>query len=145
MYFVAMSKNYQYWFLSPFSWKQLASWLLLLISIYLVLSGIFLLKKSGNKSPQRIGDKLFDFEKTTQLIELGIYKYIRHPMYSSLIFLTWGIFLKNTTLELFIVSMFSTVFIYFTAKYDEKECIDYFGVKYTDYSKRSKMFIPFIF
>lgn len=36
-------------------------------------------------------------------------------------------------------------FLYLTALFDEKECIAYFGNKYLDYMKRTKMFIPFLF
>jgi protein-S-isoprenylcysteine O-methyltransferase Ste14 len=102
------------------------------------------MKRVGKPQKSREGNTLFQFEKTTELIETGIYKYIRHPLYSSLIFLTWGIFFKNTTLELFIVSLISNVFLYLTAITEEKENITYFGEKYKDYMKRSKMFVPFI-
>jgi len=34
---------------------------------------------------------------------------------------------------------------YLTSRYDEKECIAYFGEKYTGYMKRTRMFIPFVF
>jgi protein-S-isoprenylcysteine O-methyltransferase Ste14 len=44
-----------------------------------------------------------------------------------------------------LVSLVSTVFLYLTALFDEKECIDYFGTAYREYMKRSKMFIPFLF
>lgn len=77
----------------------------------------------------------------------GFYRFfgwIRHPLYGSLILLTWGVFLKNVTLPLLIISILSTVFFYLTALYDEKECIQYFGEKYRTYMKHSKMFIPFV-
>lgn len=78
-------------------------------------------------------------------MDKGIFKYIRHPLYSSLLFLTWGILLKNATIELSIAALISTIFLYFTAIYDEKECIMFFGNKYIDYMKRSKRFLPYIF
>ena len=77
-------------------------------------------------------------------LDTGIFRYIRHPLYSSLIFLTWGIFLKNETADLLIVALISTLFLYLTAIFDEKECVRFFGEKYVEYKKRSKMFIPFI-
>ena len=36
------------------------------------------------------------------------------------------------------------IVLYLTAIFDEKECMDYFGEKYKEYMKRSKMFIPFL-
>ena len=102
------------------------------------------MKKMGKPKSDRNEKSLYQFEKTTELIEQGIFKYIRHPLYSSLIFLTWGILLKSTSIELLVVSIISTLFLYLTAIFDEKECIQFFGVKYIEYMKRSKMFIPYI-
>ena len=137
--------NYQFWFEDPFGYKQLISWALLLISIVFLIFGSILLIKIGKPNKSRERETLFQFEKTTELVDRGIFKYIRHPLYGSLIILTWGIFLKNTTIPLLLVSLVSTVFLYLTALFDEKECISYFGAAYREYMKRSKMFIPFLF
>lgn len=137
--------NYKVWFQHPFSIPQIISWVLLFSSIYLVIAGAMLLKKSGKPRKERDEDKLYAFEKTSTLVETGIYKYIKHPMYASLLFLTWGIYFKDMSLALFIVAMLSTICLYLTAKADEEECIEYFGPEYIEYMKYKKMFIPFIF
>ena len=124
--------------------NQVFSWVFLSISVYLVISGVVQLKKSGKPAKGREDKQLYQFEKTSELTDQGIYKYIRHPLYSSLLFLTWGIFLKNTTLLLLCIALLSSVFLYLTAKADEKECIRFFGHKYAEYMKRSKMFVPFV-
>lgn len=136
--------NCRYWFVDPFSIKQIFSWIFLIVSIYLVSAGIILMKTKGKPTKSRDENALYQFEKTTKLIDQGIFKYIRHPLYSSLIFLTWGIFLKNTTGSLFLIAILSTAFLFHTALLDERECIGFFGEKYADYMKRSKRFIPFI-
>jgi len=136
--------NCKFWFDHPFSLLQLFSWIFLIISVYLVTAGAILLKKAGKPGRNRDEPALFQFEKTTELVEKGIFKYIRHPLYSSLLFLTWGIFLKNVTFQLFIVSLLSTAFLFLTAIYDEKECIAFFGGTYREYMKRSKRFIPYV-
>lgn len=136
--------NYKFWFNDSFSIKQVFSWVFLFWSAYVVIAGVLLLGKSGKPRKERNDGMLFEFEKTSELVENGIFRYIRHPLYSSLIFLTWGIFLKNTTVPLLIIALLSTVFLYMTAIFDEKECIKYFGAKYDEYIKRSKMFIPFL-
>ena len=137
--------NLKYWFFDPYCIRQLISWIFLVISLYLVIAGIILLKKRGKPNRTRNGKGLYQFEKTSELIDTGIYKYIRHPLYSSLLFLTWGIFLKQIFLSLFVVSLISTACIFVTAIFDEKECLTYFGGKYRIYMNRTKMFIPFIF
>lgn len=139
------ANNYLYWFVDPLKLNQIFSWILLFISAYLVISGAYLLKKLGKASKNRNEDTLYQFEQTTELVDRGIFKYIRHPLYSSLIFLTWGIMLKDPGLHVLLISIVSTIFLYITAVYDEKECIQYFGDKYAKYMKRTKMFIPYIF
>jgi protein-S-isoprenylcysteine O-methyltransferase Ste14 len=136
--------NYTSWFDDPFSARQIFSWIFLFLSLYLVIAGVLLLRKSGKPLPDRNDRMLYQFEKTSELVEHGIFRYIRHPLYSSLIFLTWGILLKNINVQLLIVALISTLFLYITAIFDEKECIGYFGEKYKAYMKRSKRFIPFI-
>jgi len=136
--------NYKLWFDDPFSIRQIFSWVFLFASVYLVIAGVVLLKKKGKLLKNRDEKELFQFEKTSELIDQGIFKYIRHPLYSSLLFLTWGIFLKNTTISLFFVAVSSSLFLFFTAIFDEKECIKYFGNQYAEYMKRTKRFIPFI-
>lgn len=102
------------------------------------------MKKLGKPQENRSGDALYSFEKTSELVQSGIFKYIRHPMYGSLLFLTWGVCLKNPEIILIIISVLSSVFLYITAKMEEKEDIDSFGDNYKEYIKKSKMFIPYI-
>ena len=137
--------NYKFWFVDPFSINQIISWILLIYSLYLVIAGLLLMKKIGKPHQIRDEKNLFGFEKTTELIDSGVFKYIRHPLYASLIFLTWAIYLKNPIDILFIIALLSTVFLYLTSKFDEKECLNYFGDKYREYMIQTKMFIPFIF
>jgi Putative protein-S-isoprenylcysteine methyltransferase len=138
-----LANSYRYWYNDPFSIEQVISWLFLFASIYLVVAGAVQMKRKG-KPDGRNEAALYKFEKTTELVATGIFKYIRHPLYSSLLFLTWGIFLKRITVELLVVALLSSLFLYLTAVAEEKECISYFGDKYKDYMKRSKRFIPFV-
>jgi protein-S-isoprenylcysteine O-methyltransferase Ste14 len=137
--------NYRYWFTDPFSLPQIVSWVLLIYGGYLAVIGLRTFLRNGKIDTSRDEKALMDFEKTTRLIDQGIYSYIRHPLYATLIYLTWGIFFKHMTVSLFIVSLVSTLFLYITSRFDEKECLAYFGSAYRDYMKRSKMFIPFVF
>jgi protein-S-isoprenylcysteine O-methyltransferase Ste14 len=137
--------NFDHWFENAFGINQIFSWIFLLASVYLVLAGVLRLKKSGKSGTVRNDEALYPFEKTTELVDQGIFKYIRHPLYSSLLFLTWGIFLKCPSVSLFVVSLLSSVFLFITSQFDEKECIVYFGEEYRAYMKRTKRFIPFVF
>jgi len=136
--------NYKFWFVEPLSARQVISWLMLAISAYMVVAGALPLNRARKPGVVRVDEKLFKFEKTTELVTTGIFKYIRHPLYGSLIFLTWAIYLKHPTVIMALVAMLSSLLLWFTAVGDEKECIEYFGDRYRDYMKMTKRFIPFI-
>lgn len=137
--------NAKYWFSDPFAWNQLMAWTLLMLSLAPLVFGIQLLHKHGKPARERAGDpSLLAFEKTTQLITDGIYKFIRHPLYTSLVLLTWGVFFKHPGLNGLSIAVTATIFLIFTAKADEAECIRFFGPQYQEYMKRTKMFIPYI-
>lgn len=135
--------NITYWFQDPFSFRQIVSWIFLFYCIYPVTAGTILMKRTGKPDQDR--DKsLYTFEKTTELVDTGIFKTIRHPLYSSLLFLTWGIFLKHVTLLMLVFALLSTAFLFATALMEERENIAFFGEKYREYSRRTKMFIPYV-
>ncbi len=138
--------NMRFWIYKPLAWNQLIAWILLFASFIPLGFGIHFLRTQGKQAEKREGDPaLYGFEKTTNLVTNGIYKYIRHPLYCSLLLLTWGIFFKHITLTVATLAITATIFLVFTAKADEAECIRFFGSQYKDYMKRSKMFIPYIF
>jgi protein-S-isoprenylcysteine O-methyltransferase Ste14 len=138
--------NVRFWLIQPFAWNQLVAWTLLFASLIPLGFGVHFLRTQGKPIEKREGDSsLLAFEKTTNLVTSGIYKYIRHPLYCSLLLLTWGIFFKHPILTAATLAITATVFLVFTAKADESECTRFFGTQYQDYMKRSKMFIPYIF
>lgn len=139
-----VSCNYLFWFKNPFRPYQLLSWIFLTISAYVVLAGVLQMKRKGKAIGTRNDNSLYAFEQTTELVTSGIFRFIRHPLYASLLYLTWGIFFKNTDKILLIVSIASSFFLFITAKMDERECVRYFGEAYIVYKKKSKMFIPYI-
>ncbi|MEE9491753.1 MAG: isoprenylcysteine carboxylmethyltransferase family protein [Gammaproteobacteria bacterium] len=134
-----------YWVDSLSNPLRAISDILLMISILFVLTGYRQLKTMGgirkkNKSPEN-----YNFENTENLVSDGVYKYIRHPMYSSLIFLTWGAFLKHITSYGLAAAVATTLLIYMAVKTEEKENALFFGEAYKSYIKKTKMFIPFIY
>ena len=138
--------NVEYWFWNPFSPQQIVSWIFLFASAFLVVHAVHLLRMIGKPTAQRNDDETtIAFEKTTNLVVVGAYKYIRHPMYSSLLFLTWGVFFKNPSWLSGIFALAATVFLVATAKVEEVENIRFFGTSYQNYIKQTKRFIPFLF
>jgi protein-S-isoprenylcysteine O-methyltransferase Ste14 len=138
--------NVDFWFRDLFAWHQIIAWTLLFASILPLAFGVQSLRTRGKPAEKREGDpSLLAFEKTTQLVTTGIYRYIRHPLYSSLFLLAWGIFFKLPSLAGGFLVVAATVFLILTAKADEAECTNFFGPQYQDYMKKTKMFLPFLF
>ncbi|MDZ7633576.1 MAG: isoprenylcysteine carboxylmethyltransferase family protein [Bacteroidales bacterium] len=136
--------NYGQWFKDPFSAKQLVSWLMLVISAWFVVEAAVRLRRARKPGVVRVDEKLFRFEKTTELVTAGIFSYIRHPMYSSLLLLTWGIWFKQPLWYTMPVVLLSSWLLWLTAVRDEEECLSYFGEKYREYMNETKRLIPFI-
>ena len=137
--------NAKFWFYKPWAWNQIIAWSLLIVCLIPLGFGVHSLHTRGKPTQQRAGDAaLLAFEKTTTLVTSGIYKYIRHPLYSSLFLLTWGIFFKSHDLAGAILAILSTLFLTLTAKADEAECIHFFSTPYVEYMKHTKMFVPYI-
>ena len=138
--------NMNVWFYKPFAWNQIISWILLVISFIPLVFGVQSLRTRGKPAEQREGEpSLLAFEKTTALVTSGIYHYIRHPLYSSLFLLTWGIFFKSLSLPAIILAVVATLFLVATARADEAECTRFFGLQYQEYMKTTRMFVPYIF
>jgi protein-S-isoprenylcysteine O-methyltransferase Ste14 len=137
--------NAPHWTEDLFSFHQLVSWLFLLISIFLVVHGVRLLRVIGKPDQNRSGAELLAFERTSYLVTVGAYKYIRHPLYSSLLFLAWGVFLKHPSLPGLFLVLIASFCLLLTAKIDESECLQHFGDAYQTYMRGTKKFIPFLF
>jgi protein-S-isoprenylcysteine O-methyltransferase Ste14 len=138
--------NLERWFRNPFSIYQVISWLLLIVSIFLVVHGVHLLRTTGKPDEKRIEDvPMIGIEKTTTLVTIGAFKYIRHPLYSSLLFGAWGVFFKGPSWLTGTLALTATIFLFATAKVEEAENTRFFGAAYKTYMKETKMFIPFLF
>jgi len=140
---VALKLNF--WFTDALAWYQVISWILLVFSLYLVIQGIILLNQIGKQDSQRTDAALYGFEKTTTLVTVGAYRYIRHPLYGSLLLLAWGVFFKKPDWASCFLAVLTTIFLLITARIEERENIQYFGEVYRDYMKRTRRFIPFLF
>ncbi len=128
--------NWRAWFHNPFSIHQIISWICLIISAYAGLAGVILLKMQGKPEKQ--------FENTTHLVTTGIYHYIRHPLYLSLLLFGLGVMLKEPGLIQCILGSAILISVYFTAAIEEKEMLIRFKGDYKEYMGKTRMFIPCI-
>jgi protein-S-isoprenylcysteine O-methyltransferase Ste14 len=129
--------NVDDWFREAFAVRQIVSWLLLVFSLFLVGQGFYLLRVAGKPEGH--------FENTTTLVRQGVFRYIRHPLYSSLLFLGWGVYLKDPSPLGSILVLLATAFLAATAKVEEAENLQKFGEDYAAFMKTTKRFIPFLY
>ena len=121
---------------SPFSIAGLASLGLLSIAAIFTASAFYLIRVKGNAKVLA--------EDTDTLVEAGIYRYIKHPLYGSLMFMSWAFFLKHVTIITATLILAITLLLVITAKLEENENIKKFGNDYEDYCRKTKMFVPFL-
>ena len=138
-------QNHQYQVGGGIDLRISAASILTMSSLALVISALVTMRRHGRISRQRKDETLFDFEKTTELVTSGLFRYIRHPMYTSLLCLIWGFFFRAPHMSLLIVALVGSLACYLAAVIEEQENLEFFGEQYREYMRRSKRFIPFLF
>jgi protein-S-isoprenylcysteine O-methyltransferase Ste14 len=134
------------WWHDPFSGRQLVSYLLGAVSIGLAIEGFRLLRVIGRPAPASAGSANLAFENTTTLVTVGAYRWIRHPLYASLLALAWCAWLKNPSgLASIVLTLGASGLLLATALAEERENLKRFGAAYAAYKQRTWRFIPFVF
>ena len=137
--------NFPFWFAHPFAPLQILSWSCLFCSILFVVRGLYDLRTAGGSGNRETAPENFAFENTVHLVRSGIFGYIRHPMYSSLLLLAWGAFLKHTSAVALVVIVFTTFMLTIAARIEERENLAFFGSAYQDYMRVTRKFFPFLY
>ena len=104
---------------SPFSY--LMGNLIIIISFIIMLFAIKDLGRNLSPFPRPI--------KNSNLVTKGIYRYTRHPMYYSLIFISFGVFIINLSIYYLFLSLSLGLIIRFKISVEEK----YLNNKYKNY------------
>ena len=136
--------NLDGWYDAPRTWDQAVSGILMGISLLLFVTSYTTLRQFGQPDRNRNDVPLLVFEKTTMLVTSGVYRHIRHPMYSSLLFLDWGLFFKQMSWLSGSAALIATFFLVWASLVEERENIRYFGAGYREYMKSSNRYIPFL-
>ena len=82
--------------------------------------------------------------KEGQLLMTGPYKFIRHPIYTTVLVLVWSSVLGHPSLTTLIVSVIMTV-VTVIRIVTEEELLRERYQGYTNYSRTTKRIVPFIF
>lgn len=122
---------------------RLLSGLLMTGSLVLVVVSLQQLKQGGKDLRDDCPEN-FTFENTVQLVNHGIYQYVRHPMYTSLLLLGWGVFLQDPSWLAAVIALEVTLMLICTIRVEEQENRSFFGEAYVQYQQSNKMLIPFV-
>jgi protein-S-isoprenylcysteine O-methyltransferase Ste14 len=104
------------------------------------------LRAIGRPAPAAAGSTNLAFENTTTLVTEGAYRWIRHPLYASLLALVWCAYLKDPwAIAGVVLAAGASGFLIATAVAEERENLARFGAAYAAYMKRTRRFVPFVF
>ncbi|HBV87336.1 isoprenylcysteine carboxylmethyltransferase family protein [Desulfosporosinus sp.] len=81
---------------------------------------------------------------TGSLVKTGVYRYIRHPQYTGLLLLSFGMMAEWATLPMLLLYPVMITMYLRLAKKEEKDMLFEFGNQYREYMRTTKRFIPFI-
>ena len=78
-----------------------------------------------------------------KLIQFGLYKKVRHPVYTGLLLFFFGYAVWEQNLFKFFIAFLLLLLFYFKSRYEEKLLVEKFP-EYKEYRKRSYRFFPFL-
>ncbi len=81
-------------------------------------------------------------EARSGLVTGGLYRYIRHPLYSAGLAFIW--LMPLMTVNLLVINSALTVYVIVGAIFEERKLCRVFGQAYADYAAITPMLIPFI-
>jgi methanethiol S-methyltransferase len=84
--------------------------------------------------------QLFEEEKTGKLITSGLYRYIRHPLYTFSLLILW--LAPNMSMNSFIVYVALTIYVLIGIFFEERKLLREFGDEYAKYRSITPMLIP---
>ena len=80
--------------------------------------------------------------KQGRLVTTGVYRYVRHPLYSAGLAFIW--LLPLMTVNVLAINSALTIYIVVGAYFEERKLRGEFGREYGDYADVTPMFIPFL-
>lgn len=109
------------------------SLLILILGIFIF--GLALIQLNKNLSP-------FPTPKNdSNLIESGLYKYIRHPIYTGILLIVFGYGVYSQSEFKLIISLLLLILFYFKSSYEEQQLNKKFE-KYIEFKRKTGRFFP---
>jgi protein-S-isoprenylcysteine O-methyltransferase Ste14 len=80
-----------------------------------------------------------------KLITSGIYSVVRHPIYTGLVFMSFGTAMVAGSLLSYLMACVTTIAYWIKLKTEESILIAQFGKQYVEFKKSTRAIIPYIF
>ena len=84
--------------------------------------------------------QLIEEEKTGNLVKHGLYRFVRHPLYTFSLLIFW--LSPSVTFNVFIVYVALTIYILIGILFEERKLLREFGQEYANYKSVTPMLIP---
>lgn len=84
--------------------------------------------------------QLIEEEKKGNLVISGLYRLVRHPLYTFSLLILW--FSPSVSLNSLVVYVALTLYVFIGIVFEERKLLREFGQAYTDYSTVTPMLIP---
>ncbi|MGD8388442.1 MAG: isoprenylcysteine carboxylmethyltransferase family protein [Desulfobacteraceae bacterium] len=123
-------------FRAPWGPQQAFSWALMYLSAGFALLGFYALRRHGKP--------VQNWEDTSRLVQEGVFRFIRHPLYTSLMLLAVGVFLKDVSPWTTGACLVTLGFLVAASRVEERENLVKFGIPYEHYILRTKRYLPFL-
>lgn len=88
-----------------------------------------------------------DLNKKESIQELktdGLLQYVRHPIYSGILLLVWGLFVADASTRSLCGAVAVTIYLLIGIYFEEKKLVLAFGEAYKKYQKAVPMLLPFL-
>lgn len=86
--------------------------------------------------------QLFEEEKPAKFVTSGLYRLVRHPLYTAGLLFLW--LSSQVTVNSFTLYVAATIYIFIGAYFEERKLLREFGVAYVEYKARTPMLIPWV-
>jgi methanethiol S-methyltransferase len=86
--------------------------------------------------------QIFAKEAPSELVTDGLYRYMRHPLYSAGLLFIW--LTPSMTINRLTLYVCLTIYIFLGAYFEERKLLREFGQKYQSYKAKTPMLIPFL-
>ncbi len=114
-------------------------------NIVRMIIGFPILIISGILAKYGLGIVFGEIREKPEIIEKGVFKIVRHPIYLGSILLYLGMIVLTCSIASAILWIIIVIFYYYISKYEEKLLLKEFDEEYEDYRKRVPMLIPMKF